>query len=241
MPIKKQMANTQDLVAVNEIRDNTVILKNGSLRQVVMVGGINTALKSEPELDLISAAYRNFLNSLGFQIQIIIHSRKVNIEKYLAGLEARKQEEPSPLLQSQIDEYKEFISGFVRENDIMEKIFLVVVPFIGSALPSKETVAGLTKFIPFLKKKEEEKKEEEFQKKLTQEAGFEESLNQLKQRVNQVVEGLKTIGLESAVLGNQELIELFYNFYNPETVEKEKIMPNTKLQMGANPLIDSDK
>ena len=102
MSLNRNLANTQDLVAVDQIRDNTVILKDGKLLQVVMVNGMNTALKSETELDIISAAYRNFLNSLEFSVQIIIHSRKVNIKKYLDSLNLRREEEPSPLLQSQI-------------------------------------------------------------------------------------------------------------------------------------------
>lgn len=223
MPINKQLANTQDLVEIEEIRDNTVLLKNGALRQVVMVSGLNTALMAESELDIISHGYRNFLNGLDFPIQIIIHSRKVNIERYLAGLETRREQEPSALLQSQIAEYAQFVSGFVKDNAIMEKSFLVVVPFSPVRLPSKETLAGVSRFLPFLgkKKKEEEVKNEEKQ----EDANFQEDLNQISQRSTQVIEGLSTIGIEAALLENQALIELFYNFYNPETVEKEFTTP----------------
>ena len=223
MSLNRNLANTQDLVAVDQIRDNTVILKDGKLLQVVMVNGMNTALKSETELDIISAAYRNFLNSLEFSVQIIIHSRKVNIKKYLDSLNLRREEEPSPLLQSQILEYKEFVAGFVRENDIMEKIFLMVVPFASSHIPSRETVSGLTNFIPFLKKKSLSPDKEKPKVDSNQEASFRESLEQLGQRVNQVVGGLKTIELQAVILNDRELVELFYNFYNPETVEREAI------------------
>jgi type IV secretory pathway VirB4 component len=212
----KNLANAQALVEIKDIRQNTLILKDGSLRQVLIAGGINFSLKSEEEQNIITQTYQNFLNSLDFQIQIIVHSRKINIEKYLGMLEERRSQEPSPLLQDQIAEYEEFIRGFVKENAIMTKSFFIVIPWSPVALPGKETFFSS---LPFLKRKKEEK-EEAAKKK---EEGFEENLAQLSQRVNQVVEGLATVGLEAIVLDDEQLIELLYNFYNPEATEKEKI------------------
>ena len=125
----KDFANSQDLVFLDEVRDSTIVLKDGTMRQVVMVSGINFSLKSEGEQSAITAGYQNFLNSLDFPIQIIIHSRKINIEKYLSDMDARMREEQSPLLQNQISEYREFVRKFVEENAIMGKSFLVVVPY----------------------------------------------------------------------------------------------------------------
>lgn len=211
----KQLANTQDLVEIDEIKENTVFLKNGGLRQVVMVSGLNTALMSEQEVEALSAGYINFLNGLDFQIQIMIHSRKVNIDHYLSSLESRIEEEPSALLQNQIKEYREFIGGFVRENAIMEKSFLVVVPFSPVIIPGREAVSGISKILPFLNKNDKNIKKEE------EDLNLKENLEQLGQRSAQVIEGLAAVGLEAILLQNQELIELFYNFYNPETTEKE--------------------
>lgn len=211
-----QFANAQDLVAIEEIRDGTVLGKNGSLHQILIVGGINFALKSEAEQSVMTAAYQNFLNSLSFPIQIIVHSRKINIQKYLTELEERKKGEPSPLLQDQIGEYKEFISKFVSENEIMAKTFFVVVPFVPIELPSRESVS---RFIPFLGKKTDK---EALRKE--QDTDFNAHAAQLRQRVTQVVDGLSAIGLEGIPLTTRELIELFYNFYNPEATEKEAVM-----------------
>ncbi|MDO8515884.1 MAG: hypothetical protein Q7S28_01390 [bacterium] len=209
-------SNTQDLVDLSEIRDKTVIMKDGSLRQVLMVSGINFSLKSEEEQNLITAAYQNFLNTVEFSLQIIIHSRKINIQKYLDDLGNRLEAEVSPILQNQIAEYREFIGKFVTENAIMEKTFFVVVPWFPHSLMPKTSLSGM----PFGKKSsaETEKKEEEIK------ADLENSLGQLRQRVSQVTDGLGTIGLEAILLNDEQLIELFYNFYNPETVEKENIM-----------------
>ena len=221
MPLGKQFANTQDLVSIKEIRDNVVVLDDDSLKQIIMVSGINTALKSENELNLISASYQNFLNSLDYPIQTIVHSRKININHYLEDLDKIGQKESSALLQNQISEYRNFVSGFVKNNDIMEKTFLVVVPFSPTHLPGTESF-GLSKFIPFISKKDKAPREEAIQKE-KQELNFSEHLNQLSQRTIQVIDGLKSIGLEAVILGEEELIELFYNFYNPETVERDDL------------------
>lgn len=219
MPFKGDLGNTQDLVAIEEIKDDTVLLKDGNLRQVIMVGGINFALKSEMEQNIITGGYQNFLNSLDFPAQIVIHSRKVNIEKYLEGLAAYQTREASPILQNQAEEYREFIRSFVQKNAIMEKIFLVVVPFAPLSLPGKEAVR---KALPFFGRG---KKDEAAEEKAREESArnFSENVSQLKQRVNQVLEGLTGIGLEAAVLNNEQLIELFYNFYNPETIERKGV------------------
>ncbi len=211
----KNFANTQDLVSIKDVTQNTVVMKNGNLRQIIMVSGLNFALKSEAEQNIITQAYQNFLNGIDFPLQIIIHSRRVNIEKYLDGLAKFEIGETSPLLQSQSEEYREFVRSFVQKNAIMEKTFLVVIPFSPLGLPSQETIS---KFLPFGGKKDkaaEEKAQAETMIHLN------ENLAQLTQRVNQVLEGLLSIGLEAVVLNNEQLIELFYNFYNPEAVEKQ--------------------
>jgi type IV secretory pathway VirB4 component len=220
-PIRQESGNSLDLVDIKDIRDNAIVMKDGSLRQIVMVGGVNFSLKSEAEQNMMTQAYQNFLNGIDFSLQIVIHSRKVNIAEYLDTLTKRKETEPTPLLQSQISEYVEFIKGFVEKNAIMEKSFLVVVPFYPTGALAAAPKAAVSGFLPFLGKKknaaEETKSSEEAER------AFKESLLQLGQRTNQVTTGIENIGLEATVLENEELVELFYNFYNPQTVERDTI------------------
>lgn len=213
-------ANSQNLVAIKDIRRDTLLLKSGALCQVLLVGGINFSLKSEEEQNMLTQQYQNFLNSVDFSLQILIHSRKINIDHYLAELGKRLEEEKSPLLQNQISEYREFIRQFVSENAIMEKMFLVVVPWHPLNLP-KPASGGFK--LPFFGKKPDaaaakQKEEGEIEK---EEKLLDESLPQLAQRVSQVQRGLAVLGLDAAVLKNEELAELFFNFYNPGTVERE--------------------
>jgi type IV secretory pathway VirB4 component len=217
---KQDAGNSLDLVDIQEIKQSTVTVKDGSFRQVIMVGGVNFSLKSETEQNVITQGYQTFLNGIDFPLQILIHSRKVNIDKYIQTLTDRREVEQSPLLRNQIDEYAKFVQGFVEKNAIMEKVFLVVVSFYPtSALPGAKSVSGVLSI--FGKKKtpvaETVQRTEEASKL------FSEGLAQLSQRTTQVKNGLLNIGLEATVLDDEQLIELYYNFYNPQTIEHEKV------------------
>ncbi len=213
------LGNSQNLVEISDIRDNTLILKDGGLRQILMVGGINFSLKSEEEQNMLTTSYQSFLNSLDFPLQILIHSRKLNIQKYLDDLEEKMRTEPSPLLQNQISEYKEFIRQFVAENAIMEKSFLVVIPWYAAALPAPSG-AGFS--LPFFKKNAEA----ETRRAAAAAEEFRKEAAQLAQRTGEVLEELNAMGLEAVLLNTEQLTELFYNFYNPGSIEKtEANMP----------------
>ena len=216
------LGNSQNLVTIKDIRRDTLLMKNGSLCQVLMVGGVNFSLKSEQEQNLLITAYQNFLNSIDFSVQILIHSRKINIDRYLADLGKRLTEEQSPLLQNQISEYREFVRQFVSENAIMEKMFLMVIPWHPVVVPKVSTSSIK---LPFFGKKDTaaEKQQETQDEEARITKTLDDNLPQLSQRVNEVVRGLSTLGLEAVVLKDEELAELFFNFYNPESVERETL------------------
>jgi type IV secretory pathway VirB4 component len=229
-PQKTEFGNSLDLVDIDEIRGSVVLMKDTSLRQIVMVGGVNFALKSESEQTIITQGYQNFLNSVDFPLQIVIHSRKVNVDIYIQNLLARKDAEESPLLRSQIDEYAEFIKGFILKNAIMEKTFLVVVPYYPTSFSQgKKAAASAASFLPsFMGGKKSPKGAAAVavdKAKTDAEAAqdYKEHVIQLEQRTGQVMSGLAGIGLEVTALENDALIELFYNFYNPQTVERENM------------------
>ncbi len=206
----KEAGSTQQFVDVEDVKDGVVILKSGGIRRILLVSGINFELKSEEEQNIITYTYQSFLNTLDFQVQFLVHSRKLNIESYLAKLEERKGEESNELLQNQISEYAEFIRSFVELNAVMTKTFFVVVPYDSIAIPS-----GGKKIFDMLglAKKTGIETDETLEHKLTQ----------LNQRTDQVLNGLTQIGLRAVALNDEELIELFYNIYNPETVERKEL------------------
>lgn len=209
---KQDTQSTQKFVEIETIENDVVILKSGSLRKIILVSGVNLELKSEDEQKLTYGAYQNLLNGLDFSLQFVVHSRKLNIASYLDLLENQKSKETNELLRNQIVEYKEFIKTFVQQNEIMTKTFFVVVPYDPINVPSRE---GLSKYVPFLKTGGPQASEKESREKY---------VTQLNQRVDQVISGLQGIGLRAIVLQREEIIELFYNLYNPETIEKKELV-----------------
>jgi type IV secretory pathway VirB4 component len=107
---------SQDFVQIDKIDRGVAYLKKGGLFRIVMVSGINFDLKSEDEQNLILDSFQNFINTLDFSVQFFIHSRKVNVARYLDQMKARQEEETNQLLKIQIEEYIAFIRQFVEEN-----------------------------------------------------------------------------------------------------------------------------
>lgn len=195
--------NSQQFVPIQEIKDGIIVLKDGSLRAVLMASSINLGLKSEEEQEATLLQFQNFLNSLDFETQIVVQSRKRNIRPYIAKLEARMKEQQEPLLKIQTREYIEFIRSFMEINDIMTKHFFVVVPY-NSAIISGGASGILDKVLPGGKKKGNGEAEE-----------FEQKRSQLEQRITIVSEGLKRVGVRTLLLKTPQVVELFFKTFNP--------------------------
>lgn len=200
---------TQEFVPIKEIRDGVIVLKDGSMRSLLMVSSVNFALKSEEEQQAIVYQFQNMLNSLDFSIQISVQSRRLDIRPYVNLLENRKKEQTNDLMKIQIKEYIEFIKTFTESVEVMTKNFYVVVPYTPPHLE-----LGINK-----KKGGSEKTED-----------FEEQKIQLDQRISIVEQGLSRSGLRSVQLGTEEAIEVFYKIFNPGDVEKSLDLDLNQIQ-----------
>ncbi|MBI2004664.1 hypothetical protein HYS79_00705 [Patescibacteria group bacterium] len=202
---------TQEFVPLKEVRDGLVILKDGSLRALLMASSINLALKSQDEQQAIVSQFQNFLNSLEFTVQFFIESRELDIRPYIALLEERYAAELDDLMKIQIREYIAFIKDFTERANIMTKNFFIVVPYdpalfvrgggvmgsLSSLLPS----GGSSAVAPT-------------------DLQFEQYRTQLEQRVAVIEQGLVRTGVRVVKLGTEEVIELFYKLFNPGELEK---------------------
>jgi hypothetical protein len=200
--------STQDFIPIKEIRDGVVIMKDGSMRSVLMVSSTNFALKSSDEQNSIIFQFQNFLNSLNFSVQICIQSRRLDIRPYVSLLENRMKEQTNDLMKIQMREYIKFIKTFTDENNIMKKTFFAVVSYTTSGISVGKS--GISFFGSSSKKDTTEEKKQ----------SFEEHRTQLDQRVSVVAQGLTRCGLRSVSLGTEELIEMYYKLFNPGDVEK---------------------
>lgn len=200
---KSSGPGTQRYVDVQEIRDGVLIMKSGALRAVILVSSINFDLKSTEEQDAIIAQYQNFLNSLDFPVQIVVQSRRFNIDPYLDLLQAKEVQQVNELLRFQMKEYQNFIKNLTEVSNIMSKYFYIVVPFS----PVENIKGGFLSRITDIF----------HQKKVAglQGEAFDTYRVQLMQRVEHVIAGLAPMSVRGTVLRTEELIELLYNSYNP--------------------------
>ena len=201
-----QALATQQFVPIEEVRDGIVVLKDKSLRAILIASSLNFSLKSEDEKNSIIMQFQDFLNSLDFSIQIFIESRRLDIRPYVALLEERHKEQVNELMKIQTQEYIEFIRTFTENTNIMTKSFFIVVPYTPSAMQGKK-VLGL------FGKKDTSAPEAKAN-------NFEENRTQIEQRMAIVEQGLVRCGVRTAQLGTEEIIELFYKLFNPGETEK---------------------
>ena len=198
---------SQDFVPINEIREGIMILKDGSMRAVVLATSINFALKSTEEQESVIYQFQNFLNSLDFTVQTYIQSRKLDIRPYVALLEDRLRVQTSDLMKIQISEYIMFIKGLTEGSNIMTKSFFLVIPYA----PVSNTSKSIIKMF---------KKKDDLENQRNKNDDFEEIKNQIEQRISVVEQGLSRCGVKIARLGSEELVELFYRIFNPGDAEK---------------------
>ncbi|MDD5251815.1 MAG: hypothetical protein PHT12_04240 [Patescibacteria group bacterium] len=213
---------TQRYLDIAEVKEDVVVLKDGTLRAVLLASSINFALKSEDEQQAIISQYIQFLNSLEYPLQIVIQSRRLNIDKYLERLKESERNQQNELLRVQIADYRAFVAELVDLGSIMQKYFFVVVPYNPLSNKRKNFFSRLSEaFSPAVSVRLAEQR-------------FQQRRNDLLTRVDHLKAALSSMGIKSAQLDTQGLIELYYRVYNPETYDSEKIVDTDKLRVTDN-------
>lgn len=205
------VASTQEALKIKNVRDGIIELKDGGFRTVLLVGSTNFALQSQEEKQATISSYKSFLNSLDFSIQILVQSRILDLSEYVEKLENKAQKQANPLLKQQTESYINFIQELVSRKNIMNKQFYVIIPFDPGLQPGfKKLVSGNQR---------------------------EKAVEELKDRAARVSSGLAQVGLPSAQLNTQEVIELFYRTLNGQVANREKIH---SLASVTNPIVQSE-
>lgn len=211
--------STQQHIPFVEIRDDLVIMRDGTLRTVILVSSLNFALKSEDEQKGIIQGYVSFLNTIDFELQVVIQSRKLNIEKYLHKLDMLARQQTNELLRRQTASYRSFVQKLVEETDIMDKKFFVVVPYSPYSNKKKNFWTRLQEVLsPASAVRLKDERLERYKV-------------EMERRMGVVLSGLKSIGLQTQILDTQALIELYYNMYNPVTKQQKRIEDVAQMQV----------
>lgn len=204
--------STQQLVSVREVRDSVLLLKDGSMRAIVEVSAINFELRSEDEQIAIIQNFQKFINSIDFPLQICIQSRRLYIDNYLKLASEASGQLDNELLRIQANEYIKFIKELSSLTNIMSKKFYIVVPFYVFEAPTKAGIMQSIRSIVGSNTGTVEMPEEK----------FETYRNQLMQRSELIFGGLVGLGLKTRLLERDEMVQMFYNLYNPMTKSSEE-------------------
>jgi len=205
VPNKAGMS-TQKYLKIKGVRDGVVELEDGSFRSIVMASSVNFALMSGEEQKSMIFGYQDFLNSLEFPVQILVQSRILNIDSYLAKLEEVERMQENELLRVQTAEYREYVGSLIEMANITTNHYYVIVPYTGSK-------TGIVQSSIMDKAKEAINPAREAKVEIE---SYDKAIEDLRLRVNQVSGGLRSMGIQAAPLNTQEVVELYYATYNPE-------------------------
>lgn len=210
---------SQKYLDIAEIKEDVVVLKDGTMRVALLVSSINFALKSMDEQNAIVQAYMQFLNALDFPIQVVIQSRRMNIDEYLRKLEQSELTQTNELLRRQIFDYRDYIKQLVELAEIMQKKFFIIVPLDPVTDKQKGFFTRLSEILtPTVAVRLSDEK-------------FKKNKGSLMLRVNTIIGGLQSMSLNAAMLDTQSLIELYYTVYNPDLFETQRMIDVNKLQI----------
>lgn len=191
------MNTTQKHLLISDIADDILLLKDGGGALVLEVSAVNFGLLSSREQIAIISSFAQMLNSLSFSIQIVIHSERLNISSYLEVLDKAQKAQTNPLLSQMITEYKQFIQSVVKENEVLDKKFYIVIPLFSLELGLTASKMSLEQKIKTV----------------------------LLPRRDQIIRQLNRVGLRTTQVLKQELIEVFYDIYNGEIIERPDSQP----------------
>ncbi len=195
-------STTQDFTEIDDITQDIVLLRDGSCALIIRTTAVNFDLLSQNEQEAMILAYAGFLNSLSFPIQVLIHSEKKDVTAYLNLLNKQQSEQKNPVLAARIASYREFVSTTVKERNVLDKKFYIVIPFSALEL-------GVTNVKSFVKRTT---------LPYSKNYILGRARNILFPKRDHVLRQLGRFGLQGEHLGTKGLIELFYNIYHAGAV-----------------------
>jgi len=212
--------STQNSLQISEIRDGIVIMNDGTFRAVIMCKSINFDLMSPQEREAVEYSYQGFLNSLYFPVQIFIRSQKVDMRPYLEKLDKIRVDQDNMLLGLLMEDYIAFLADISQQTNIMDKKFYMV---IGYPEPEKDPRSAVRQSTGFFTGLADVFSKDKTPHVVIDEVALEKAKSELRNRVQAVMQGLMQCGVQSLPLDTQELIELYYDAYNPDTATRQQL------------------
>jgi len=211
-------ASTQDHLDIEDIREGVVLLKNNGAAAVIRTTAVNFDLLSEVEQDAMIAGYSQFLNSLTFSIQVVIRSKKMDIGAYVESLASFEKSQANPYLRDQIASYRNYVTELISKNEVLDKRFYVIIPYQEISFKPKNSL--FSAFLGFLGRPPQK------MPRVNRRSLLDKAKIQLDPKTDQIIKQLSRVGLKAKKLSTQELVELFYDIYNPNVSREERLRVN---------------
>lgn len=206
---------TQEHLDIYDIKDNFVILKNGAVSAVLQTNAVNFDLLSEIEQDAIIAAFSMLLNSITFSVQILIRSKKLDITKYIEKVQRIENKITDPLMKHQAEAYRKFVQDVIRRNEVLDKKFYVVV--MSGAAASEP---GTGPFDWFMKLLGTHNKRIDI---INADQLLKTGRTEIEPKIDHVIKEFGRLGIKARQMNTQELVELYFDIYNPTTIHGQRI------------------
>jgi hypothetical protein len=194
------VATTQEHLDLVDIKDNLIVLKNGNVCVVLETSAVNFYLLSDVEQESKIYAFAGLLNSLSFYVQVLIRTENIDISRYLKHIDEYKAKQASPKIKYQIDIYRKFIKDLIVKNNVLDKHFYIIIPYL-AWMPKKPS---------FVK---------QFFGKEPSISNVDNLITQAKVRLyprrDHIMKQISRMGIHSKQLTTSELVKLFYSSYNP--------------------------
>jgi len=194
-------SSTQVFTEIEAIGQNIVMFSDGACALVISASAVNFGLLSEREQDLLITSYAGLLNSLSFPIELLIRTQHKDVTAYLRLLEDQERKQKSPRLAKSIHDYRLFVASTVKEKDVLDKNFYIIIPFSSLEL-------GISTSLLFPNKK----KGLPYPKQYI----FERALTVLNPKRDHLVRLLNRVGLRAYQLTSEQLVKLFFASYNAD-------------------------
>ena len=212
--------STQNTLLISEVRDGVVIMNDGTFRAVIMCKSINFDLMSPQEREAVEFSYQGFLNSLYFPVQIFIRSQKVDLRPYLEKLDKIRVSQDNMLLGLLMEDYIAFLADIAQQTNIMDKKFYLAISYPEADQDVRSALKQSTGFFTGAMELFSPNKTPHV---VIDESVLEKAKTELRNRVQAVMQGLLQCGIQSLPLDTQELIELYYDVYNPDTATRQQL------------------
>ena len=223
---RNKYVSTQRYLQLTSVHDDTLILKDGGIRAILEISALNFDLKSEDEQNALIISYQHFLNALDFPVQIIVRSRKIDIDQYIALLSGKLKDQRNDLMKAQLQDHISYIKRLVEYTDIMEKRFFLIVPFTPEAAIPTTTLSNFLKYIT---------PDDTVLKIISRKKQFRELKKKLDMRVNVVTTGIENCGMHVRQLKTEEVIGLMYQSYNPDICRSQKLENLGEIMVDGSP------